>query len=48
MVMVVSAPGSAQDVTLSDPLFLKSFSMKGGPWAPPETVAPPVFGKETK
>jgi hypothetical protein len=33
---------------LSDPLFLKSFYMKGGPWAPPETVAPPVFGKETK
>jgi hypothetical protein len=33
---------------LSDPLFLKRFSMKGGQWAPPETVAPPVFGKEIK
>jgi hypothetical protein len=33
---------------LSEPLFLKSLSMKGGPWASPETVAPPVFGKETR
>jgi hypothetical protein len=33
---------------LSDPLILKSLSMKGGLWAPLETVAPPVLGKEKK
>jgi hypothetical protein len=31
---------------LSDPLFLKGYSMKGGHWVSRETAAPPVLGKD--